>query len=261
MVTTSFACPRVGVSHAYTPYGSVSSTPLPMLAFCGERRDAVAGFYHLGNGHRIYSPTLRRFLSADRLSPFGVGGLNAYAYCLGDPVNHYDPTGHEAEKHVLPALSILTNMLGLFISGLRFRSFYKQSVVARMGGNVISSASSIVMPERKDWVLSSISALSATAGLTVGVARTVEPDNEWQTWVLAGLTGISLVTAGFEAWAMSRQRPWKPEVVAVSLQDLGRSATPGVAPTPSPHTSRLSIPQASHISASTTEVASTIRRG
>jgi hypothetical protein len=35
-----------------------------------------------------------RFLSADVLSPFGRGGLNAYIYCLGDPVNRVDPSGH-----------------------------------------------------------------------------------------------------------------------------------------------------------------------
>ncbi|ORC43846.1 hypothetical protein BZK31_28960, partial [Pseudomonas floridensis] len=33
------------------------------------------------------------FNSPDSLSPFGKGGLNAYAYCLGDPVNRKDPTG------------------------------------------------------------------------------------------------------------------------------------------------------------------------
>ena len=256
MVTTSFARPRVGVSHAYTPYGDVSPPPLPMLAFCGERRDPVAGFYHLGNGHRIYDPTLRRFLSADRLSPFGAGGLNAYAYCLGDPVNHRDPTGRKAEKYVLPALSILTNALGLFVSILRFRSFYKRSIVGRQGGSVSSPASGIVTPERRDWVLSGISAVSAVAGLTIGVARTVEPDNEWQTWVLAGLTITSLVTTGFEAWAMSKQRPWRPEVVPVSLQDLHRSGTLVATLATPPHSPRLPTSLTRPSNAITTEAAS-----
>ncbi|MEE4636302.1 RHS repeat-associated core domain-containing protein [Pseudomonas alliivorans] len=35
-----------------------------------------------------------RFNQPDNLSPFGRGGLNAYAYCLGDPVNRGDPSGH-----------------------------------------------------------------------------------------------------------------------------------------------------------------------
>jgi hypothetical protein len=48
----------------------------------------------LGNGYRAYNPTLMRFHSPDSWSPFGGGGLNAYTYCVGDPVNFSDPTGH-----------------------------------------------------------------------------------------------------------------------------------------------------------------------
>jgi len=40
----------------------------------------------LGNGYRAYNPILKRFNSPDSLSPFGKGGLNAYSYCVGDPV-------------------------------------------------------------------------------------------------------------------------------------------------------------------------------
>nr|WP_240205832.1 hypothetical protein [Vibrio sp. CyArs1] len=30
------------------------------------------------------------------MGPFGKGGINSYAYCLGDPVNQRDPSGHVA---------------------------------------------------------------------------------------------------------------------------------------------------------------------
>jgi RHS repeat-associated core domain len=65
-----------------------------LLGFNGERIDPVLGGYHLGNGYRLYSPSLRRFTSPDSMSPFGQGGINPYAYCEGDPINHTDPTGH-----------------------------------------------------------------------------------------------------------------------------------------------------------------------
>lgn len=64
------------------------------LGFNGERIDPELGGYHLGNGYRLYSPSLRRFTSPDSLSPFGKGGINPYAYCEGDPINNTDPTGH-----------------------------------------------------------------------------------------------------------------------------------------------------------------------
>lgn len=81
---------------AYTPYGHSSSESglLSLLGFNGERPDPVTGHYLLGNGYRAFNPVLMRFNSPDSLSPFGGGGLNAYTYCVGDPVNRVDPTGH-----------------------------------------------------------------------------------------------------------------------------------------------------------------------
>jgi RHS repeat-associated protein len=61
-------------------------------AYTGEVREADTGWYLLGQ--RAYSPTLKRFLGPDRLSPFGVGGVNRYAYCGGDPIDRVDPGGN-----------------------------------------------------------------------------------------------------------------------------------------------------------------------
>jgi len=78
---------------AYTPYGYALLGAGPITAFAGERHDSTSGCYLLGNGYRSYSPGLLRFLSPDTLSPFDLGGFNAYAYCAGDPVNRSDPSG------------------------------------------------------------------------------------------------------------------------------------------------------------------------
>lgn len=85
--------PRPGI--VYCPYGyhPAESGLTNLLEFNGERRDAITGRYLLGNGHRAFNPVLMRFASQDRLSPFDKGGLNAYCYCSGDPVNRNDPTG------------------------------------------------------------------------------------------------------------------------------------------------------------------------
>lgn len=81
---------------AYSAYGQQSAHQdvATNIGFNGELREPRLGWYLLGNGYRAYNPTLMRFHSPDSWSPFGRGGLNAYMYCVGDPVNSSDPTGH-----------------------------------------------------------------------------------------------------------------------------------------------------------------------
>jgi len=83
---------------AYTPYGHrpAENGLLSLLGFNGERPDPVTGHYLLGNGYRAFNPVLMRFNSPDRRSPFDKGGVNAYAYASGNPINHTDPTGEFA---------------------------------------------------------------------------------------------------------------------------------------------------------------------
>lgn len=94
------ALARLGVEDAsvmaHAPYGDrpVTSGLGALLGFQGERLDPSTGCYLLGQGYRAYNPRLMRFHSPDSWSPFEGGGINAYAYCLGDPVNFNDPTGH-----------------------------------------------------------------------------------------------------------------------------------------------------------------------
>ncbi|MDD0976858.1 RHS repeat domain-containing protein [Pseudomonas fontis] len=85
---------------AYTPYGHQpgAGEAGSDLGYNGERREAQTGWYLLGNGYRAYSPALMRFHSPDNLSPFAEGGVNAYAYCQGDPIGFSDPTGHFSFK-------------------------------------------------------------------------------------------------------------------------------------------------------------------
>ena len=89
---------------AYSPYGACPDLGASCMAFNGEFLDACTGSYLLGNGKRAYSPTLGRFLSADKLSPFAKGGVNAYVYCLDDPINRQDPSGEFSLFNVLVGL-------------------------------------------------------------------------------------------------------------------------------------------------------------
>lgn len=85
---------RRGSSISYTAFGFLhgAAPPSRLLGFTGQHCQ-LNGLYLLGGGHRTYSPMLMRFCSADGLSPFGKGGINAYVYCENDPVNYSDPSG------------------------------------------------------------------------------------------------------------------------------------------------------------------------
>ena len=95
----------VPAARNYTPCGySVLSGDL--LGYNGHFQDPVSGLYPLGQGYRHFSPQLGRFYSPDDRSPFGRGGLNAYAYCQGDPVNRIDRDGHSFINAVLGAFTL-----------------------------------------------------------------------------------------------------------------------------------------------------------
>ncbi|QXH51715.1 RHS repeat-associated core domain-containing protein [Pseudomonas fakonensis] len=81
---------------SYTAYGDAPAhlSVMQTLMFNSEWREPITGGYFLGNGYRLLNTVLRRFNLPDNMSPFGAGGLNAYAYCSGDPINKTDPSGH-----------------------------------------------------------------------------------------------------------------------------------------------------------------------
>lgn len=109
-------------AQSYTAYGHSVGGVATSLGFNGEWRIGVLQGYGLGHGHRYYRPALMRFLSPDVLSPFGRGGVNAYCYCEGDPINNADPSGqmkktfgavelNKAPRQPIPSLAALPNEL------------------------------------------------------------------------------------------------------------------------------------------------------
>ncbi|RMR00556.1 RHS repeat-associated core domain protein containing protein [Pseudomonas savastanoi pv. glycinea] len=133
----------------YTPYGGGANEGglQSLLGFNGEQPDPVTGCYLLGNGYRAYNPVLMRFHSPDTMSPFDSGGVNPYAYCVGDPVNMTDPTGHFSWKSIL---SILISVAAIAITAITLGAgtpltgpLIFASVIG-IAGEVLSIASELV---------------------------------------------------------------------------------------------------------------------
>ncbi|CRI59244.1 RHS repeat-associated core domain-containing protein [Pseudomonas sp. CCOS 191] len=110
---------------SYGPYGDrTPRAKTPVSGFTGQPCEQHLSWYVLGNGHRTYNPMIMRFHSPDGLSPFGRGGVNAYAYCHGDPINFHDRSGRSkwfaawtfAKDYLLPEWisPMFTNIVNAF---------------------------------------------------------------------------------------------------------------------------------------------------
>ncbi|WP_426152489.1 RHS repeat-associated core domain-containing protein [Pseudomonas sp. DC3000-4b1] len=102
--TTFVRADNAGTSRGLGCYGYPSV--FAYAYFTGLRLEGPDLLYTPGNGRRAYSASLSRFCQSDTLSPFRQGGINSYAYCLGDPVNRQDVTG------MASILSRLRHVLG-----------------------------------------------------------------------------------------------------------------------------------------------------
>ena len=50
-------------------------------------------------------------------------------------------------------------------------------------------------------------------------------------WALVGLTGISVLTTGYEAWSLAQRKPWAVDAIELQRQVL-RATSPAQVPTP-----------------------------
>ncbi|WP_332382938.1 RHS repeat-associated core domain-containing protein, partial [Burkholderia ambifaria] len=175
-----------GALHLWSPWGQGrSEKALP--GFNGERTDPVSGMYHLGNGYRAYNPVLMRFNGPDSLSPFGAGGINPYAYCAGDPVNHTDPSGHLSAPAIAGialgaigiGLSILTGGASIAAAGSVMAALGAASGASLLLGAagiaadvtaIASGATEEVSPEASA-VLGWVSLATGLAGAAIGVRQ------------------------------------------------------------------------------------------
>ncbi|EAW8022944.1 hypothetical protein S918_21955 [Salmonella enterica] len=180
----------------------------PAIRFNGEKMDPVLQCYHLGNGYRCYHPKLMRFLVPDSLSPFDEGGINSYMYCVGNPVNLVDPTGHLSGSGIA---SVVLGVAGLLLSLFTFGA--SVAVAAGFVGAAIAAgslaAAGISTLSVTTTVLSVTSSALSITSASLGIAssviieRSYEGDAKLATnlgWGSLG-TGIASLLTGVGAAA------------------------------------------------------------
>ena len=165
---------------SYSPFGATASrtgTPAASVpGFNGERADPLTGVTHLGNGYRAYSPALQRFTAPDSESPFGVGGINPYAYCSSDPVNQRDPSGHGPLMWLIEGIIWGAAKLG------------KDLVLSEAAAAAVSTTESVI------WGVSA--AASVSTGIASAATRSSNPEVSAKLgWASLGL-GITAASFG-----------------------------------------------------------------
>lgn len=145
-----------GNFYLFSPYGN-GEVPESLPAFNGELKDPISHSYHLGNGYRSYSPKLMRFTTPDSFSPFSFGGINPYSYCLGDPINRIDPSGHLSTE--------AWTGIGMGIAGISISILTGGSSILATGGiyAAISSASSLALVTGISSLVSDASAIASNS--------------------------------------------------------------------------------------------------
>lgn len=159
-----------------------------VMGFNGERLEPISDTTHLGNGYRAYNPILMRLTCPDSMSPFGGGGVNVYAYCAGDPVNHADPTGHLSWQAWLG--------IGMGIVGLGLAVFSAGASISAAGGIVaaIESASAVSLAIGAAGLVSDLTAIASGA--------TVESNLQASailSWVSLGTGVVGLAHGAYSA--------------------------------------------------------------
>lgn len=202
-------------SATYSPFGhcATPADDTAALAFNGQLQERDRA-YLLGS-YRGYNPELKRFASPDSFSPFGVGGLNAYAYCKGDPLNKVDPTGHApSDLDTLSTGMMIMGGLSILAGGgtLVAKSYFKKAALKNFKKRFAAG-----------MVFNGMVAIGAGLG-----ARKLQNNDETEIMPVTLLAmGAVVLGAGFYGGAKGLRKSGKARVSGSVVPTPSGSITPG----------------------------------
>ena len=124
--------------------------------------DSETGYYHLKS--RYYSPEVGRFLNADSyLAELGgnINGYNLFAYCLNNPVNLSDTTGHWPSWSQAFAVVAVAALAVAAVAMVIATAGVAAPALAVAGGGIISAGAA-----------ATAASVASAALLTSGIAAT-----------------------------------------------------------------------------------------
>lgn len=188
----------------------------------GYYYDTSIGLYYLNS--RYYDPETGRFLNEDLVSylePETIGGINLYAYCLNDPVNNIDPSGHFVIS-LLIALTVTGAVVGGATAGLIASSNGAQGwelagwiLGGALFGGLVGALAGLGFP-----MIGGAGGAMAIAGGGTLAASTVSVSAE--ALILGGLVaGASLIGMRYMAY---QRKPAAPRIRANSKKEAYQKA-------------------------------------
>jgi hypothetical protein len=132
-----------------------------------------------------------RFNSPDSLSPFGEGGLNAYAYCIGDPINRRDPTGHAADRNKILGFV----WIGVGFAGAALGLYVAVPTIKKVVKKALKSGAPVPTAQMLTAVAATTLAVASTAFTANRIINEVKPGSpalEPLMWVAAGFGVLTL---------------------------------------------------------------------
>jgi RHS repeat-associated protein len=168
-----------------------------LAGFNGQRPDPVSGHSHPGNGYRAYNPVLGRFTGPDSWSPFGAGGINPYAYCIGDPVNRADPSGHISGMGIA---GMVVGTLGILMAPFTAGQSLTVMSCLTAGLEFISGATAIATGAFEDsspstsYVLGLVSLATGMLSLGIGIGAALRKGGGYLG--TTGLRGYGSISSG-----------------------------------------------------------------